>query len=51
MAVHLEIAQEDRALGKALAENPFPFIIPCHRAIRSEGSHAVLIYENRQGHP
>ncbi|NOQ23571.1 MAG: methylated-DNA--[protein]-cysteine S-methyltransferase [Candidatus Aegiribacteria sp.] len=26
-----------RALGNALAANPFPLIIPCHRAIRSDG--------------
>jgi len=26
-----------RAVGRALAENPFPIIIPCHRAIRAGG--------------
>lgn len=26
-----------RAVGAALANNPFPIIIPCHRAIRSNG--------------
>jgi methylated-DNA-[protein]-cysteine S-methyltransferase len=26
-----------RAVGTALARNPFPIIIPCHRAIRSSG--------------
>ncbi len=26
-----------RVVGQALAENPFPIIIPCHRAIRSNG--------------
>ncbi len=27
-----------RAVGNALARNPFPIIVPCHRAIRSDGS-------------
>lgn len=27
-----------RAVGNALAKNPFPIIIPCHRAVRSDGS-------------
>lgn len=27
-----------RAVGTALARNPFPIIIPCHRAIRSDGT-------------
>jgi len=27
-----------RALGRALAANPLPLIIPCHRVIRSDGS-------------
>ena len=27
-----------RAVGNALATNPFPLIIPCHRAVRSDGS-------------
>jgi len=26
-----------RAVGGALASNPFPIIIPCHRAVRSDG--------------
>ena len=26
-----------RAVGTALSRNPFPIIIPCHRAIRSNG--------------
>ena len=26
-----------RAVGAALASNPFPIIIPCHRAVRSDG--------------
>ena len=27
-----------RAVGTALANNPFPLIIPCHRIVRSDGS-------------
>ncbi|MBW2598753.1 MAG: MGMT family protein [Deltaproteobacteria bacterium] len=26
-----------RAVGSALAGNPFPIIIPCHRVVRSDG--------------
>ena len=26
-----------RAVGRALSRNPFPIIIPCHRAIRANG--------------
>jgi len=26
-----------RAVGRALATNPFPIIIPCHRAVRGDG--------------
>jgi len=26
-----------RAVGSALAKNPFPLVIPCHRALRSDG--------------
>lgn len=27
-----------RAVGRSLARNPFPIIIPCHRSIRSDGT-------------
>jgi len=27
-----------RAAGSAMASNPLPFLIPCHRVIRSDGS-------------
>lgn len=30
--------QAARAVGTALANNPFPLIIPCHRVIRADGS-------------
>jgi len=38
IAKHLGNANGARAVGTALATNPFPIIIPCHRAIRSDGT-------------
>ncbi len=38
IARHLCNGKGARAVGNALAKNPFPLIIPCHRAIRSDGS-------------
>jgi methylated-DNA-[protein]-cysteine S-methyltransferase len=35
---HLGRPSSARAVGMALARNPFPIIIPCHRAIRSDGT-------------
>jgi len=37
IAAHLGKPTGARAVGTALADNPFPIIIPCHRAIRSNG--------------
>jgi len=37
IAWHLGIPGGARAVGRALATNPFPIIIPCHRAILSNG--------------
>ncbi len=37
IAWYLDIPGGSRAVGSALAQNPFPIIIPCHRAIRSNG--------------
>jgi len=34
---NLGIPNGARAVGRALSRNPFPLIIPCHRAIRSNG--------------
>lgn len=38
IAGHLGTPRGSRAVGTALATNPFPLIIPCHRAVRSDGS-------------
>lgn len=36
IAAHLSIPGGARAVGNALANNPFPLIVPCHRVIRSD---------------
>jgi len=38
IAAHLGVTGGARAVGNALATNPFPIVIPCHRAIRSDGT-------------
>jgi methylated-DNA-[protein]-cysteine S-methyltransferase len=38
IAGHLGVPGGARAVGNALATNPFPIVIPCHRAIRSDGT-------------
>ena len=38
IAAHLGVPGGARAVGNALATNPFPIVIPCHRAIRSDGT-------------
>lgn len=38
IAKHLGSTQGARAVGTALARNPFPILVPCHRAIRSDGT-------------
>jgi methylated-DNA-[protein]-cysteine S-methyltransferase len=37
LAERIEAPGAARAVGHALALNPFPLIIPCHRAVRSDG--------------
>jgi len=37
IAAHLGNPKAVRAVGNALATNPFPIIVPCHRAIRAGG--------------
>lgn len=38
IARHIGVPRGARAAGNALARNPFPLVIPCHRAVRSDGS-------------
>jgi len=38
IAAHLGNPKGARAVGNALAKNPFPLIVPCHRAVRSDGA-------------
>lgn len=38
IARHLGIPRAARAVGRGLATNPFPIIVPCHRAVRSDGA-------------
>jgi len=38
IAAHLGVPGGARAVGNALATNPFPIVVPCHRAIRSDGT-------------
>ena len=36
-----------RAVGTALAKNPVPLIIPCHRVVRSDGTPGSYVFGNR----
>lgn len=36
LAAHLGSPRAARAVGSALAHNPFPLLIPCHRALRAD---------------
>jgi methylated-DNA-[protein]-cysteine S-methyltransferase len=38
LAAHLGKPKAARAVGTALARNPFPIIVPCHRTVRTDGS-------------
>jgi methylated-DNA-[protein]-cysteine S-methyltransferase len=37
IAIHIDHPKSARIVGNALAKNPFPIFIPCHRAIKSNG--------------
>ncbi|MFX1318507.1 MAG: methylated-DNA--[protein]-cysteine S-methyltransferase, partial [Promethearchaeota archaeon] len=38
IAQHIGIVNGARVVGNTLARNPFPLVIPCHRAIKSDGT-------------
>jgi methylated-DNA-[protein]-cysteine S-methyltransferase len=38
IATHLGVPGGARAVGSALGSNPFPIVIPCHRAVRADGA-------------
>ena len=38
VAAHLDKPGAARAVGNALADNPFPLLIPCHRVVRGDGA-------------
>ena len=38
LAKKIGVPRASRAVGQALARNPFPIIIPCHRVIKADGS-------------
>ena len=38
ISTYLHNPNGSRAVGNALAKNPFPIIIPCHRAVKSDGT-------------
>lgn len=38
IARYVGLPGSSRAVGRALATNPFPIIIPCHRAVRADGA-------------
>jgi methylated-DNA-[protein]-cysteine S-methyltransferase len=38
IARHLGRPGASRAVGNALATNPFPLLVPCHRAVRADGA-------------
>lgn len=38
IAAHLRSPRAARSVSMALAYNPFPIVIPCHRTVRSDGS-------------
>lgn len=40
--------QAIRAVGQALKSNPYPFLIPCHRVVRSDGDCGGYVFGRRR---
>jgi methylated-DNA-[protein]-cysteine S-methyltransferase len=38
IADHISAPRAARAVGTALGRNPFPIVVPCHRAVRANGA-------------
>jgi len=38
LAAHIGAPRAARAAGSALGRNPFPLVIPCHRAVQADGT-------------
>ncbi|MDP8216718.1 MAG: MGMT family protein [Candidatus Kaelpia imicola] len=38
VAEEIGVSNRVRAVARAISENPYPFLIPCHRVIRSDGT-------------
>ena len=38
LAAHIGAPRAARAVGSALGRNPFPVVIPCHRAVHADGT-------------
>ena len=44
IAIAIKHPRAYRAVGSVLKKNPFPFLIPCHRVIKSSGDVGNYIY-------
>lgn len=49
LSAHLGKQNGARAVGGALASNPFPLIVPCHRAIRFDAFGRVVCMQVQLG--